>query len=213
MPKLLPPIVSAEEWQRERDALLAAEKDAMHVVDAVAARRRRMPMVAFPKLYAFDTPHGKKSLLELFDGREQLLQYQFMDRGPDEYCEGCTGVTNNVPVHALEVLAKRGFSWVTISNMPLEQIDRLKARMGWTLPFVSSRGTTFTTDTGAGDHFMLSVFVRDGDAIYRTYATSGRGVDRLLFSQNMLDLGVWGREEDWEDSPPGYPKHPIHMLS
>jgi predicted dithiol-disulfide oxidoreductase (DUF899 family) len=201
-----PPIVSAEEWQRERDALLVAEKEATHALDALAARRRRLPMVAFDKPYAFTTPTGTQSLRDLFDGRDQLVVYQFMDRGPDKFCPGCTHVINNVPVTALRELAKPGVTWMTVSNMPLEQIEAYKARMGWTLPFVSSRGTTFANDCGAGDGFMLSVFLRDGEDVYRTYNTGSRGVDRTLWVHNMLDLTPYGRQEAWEDSPAGWPQ-------
>ena len=203
-----PKIVSAEEWQLHRDELLKAEKEATRALDALAARRRRLPMVKFDHGYAFDTPAGTKTLLDLFDGRGQLVVYQFMDNGPDDYCPGCTNFTNNV-VH-LAGLAEAGVSWVTVSNMPLAQIERYKARMGWTVPFVSSHGTTFADDCGADGGFMLSVFLRDGEDVFRTYCTTARGVDRLLFVNNILDLTPYGRQEDWEDSPPGWPQHPTY---
>src|SRR5262249_14658059 len=148
-------------------------------LDAIAARRRRLPMVKFYDAYAFETPAGKKTLLDLFEGRGQLVTYQFMDNGPDRYCPGCTAFTTNVPAGGLAAMAKRGVSSVTVSNMPLAQIEAYKARMGWTLPFVSSRGTSFSDDCGAGGGFVLSVFLRDGDDVYRTYSTTARGVDRL----------------------------------
>ena len=107
-------------------------------------------------------------------------------------------------------LADGGVSWATVSNMPLAQIETYKARMGWTMPFVSSHGTTFADDCGAGGGFMLSVFLRDGEDVYRTYCTTARGVDRLLFVNNILDLTPYGRQEDWEDSPPGWPQHPTY---
>ena len=145
----MPQIVSAEEWQQARDDLLKAEKEATRTLDALAARRRRLPMVRFDaSKYVFGTPEGSKTLLDLFDGRS--------------------------------------------------------------LPFVSSRGTPFARDTGANDLFMLSVFLRDGDQVYRTYATTNRGLDRLLFANNILDLTPYGRQEDWEDSPPGWPQHPTY---
>jgi predicted dithiol-disulfide oxidoreductase (DUF899 family) len=97
-----------------------------------------------------------------------------------------------------------------VSNMPLAQIEAYKARMGWTVPFVSSHGTTFAADCGADGGFMLSVFLRDGDDVYRTYSTTSRGVDRLLFVNNILDLTAYGRQEDWEDSPPGWPQNPTY---
>jgi predicted dithiol-disulfide oxidoreductase (DUF899 family) len=205
----LPKIVSPEEWQLERDQLLTAEKEATRLVDGLAARRRRLPMVAFDNdRYVFDSPSGPKTLLDLFEGRPQLVIYQFMDNGPDAFCPGCTHFTNNVV--DLSELGNNDVSWSTVSNMPLAQIEEYKARMGWTIPFVSSHGTTFAEDCGAFTGFMLSVFLRDGTDVYRTYATTARGVDRLLFVNNILDLAPYGRQEDWEDSPPGWPQHPTY---
>jgi predicted dithiol-disulfide oxidoreductase (DUF899 family) len=205
-----PRISSAEEWQQARDELLVAEKEATRALDALAARRRRLPMVTFANKYAFDTPAGPKTLLDLFDGRGQLVVYQFMDNGPDHYCPGCTWFTNNVPLPGLAGLAESGVSWVTVSNMPLAQIEAYKARMGWTVPFVSSHGTSFAKDCGVGGGFMLSVFLRDGEDVYRTYSTTSRGVDRLVFTNSILDLTPYGRQQDWEDSPPGWPQHPTY---
>jgi predicted dithiol-disulfide oxidoreductase (DUF899 family) len=203
-----PPIVSAQEWQRDRDELLVAEKEATRALDAIAARRRRLPMVKFRGDYVFDAPDGKKTLVDLFGGQIQLAVYQFMDRGPDEYCPGCTHFTNNVA--GLPALAENGVAWVTVSNMPLAQIEAYKARRGWTLPFVSSHGTSFADDCGAGAGFGLSMFLRDGTDVYRTYYTTARGADRLLFVNNILDLAPYGRQEDWEDSPPGWPQYPTY---
>jgi predicted dithiol-disulfide oxidoreductase (DUF899 family) len=205
----MPEIVSAEKWQAERDELLKAEKEATRTLDAIAARRRRLPMVRFDNnKYLFDTPAGPKRLLDLFGAQDQLIVYQFMDRGPDEYCPGCTHFTNNVT--ALPSLAECAVSWVTVSNMPLAQIQAYAARKGWTLPFVSSHGTSFAVDCGTDGGFLLTVFLRHGDEVYRTYSTTSRGVDRLLFVNNMLDLAPYGRQEDWEDSPPGWPQHPTY---
>jgi predicted dithiol-disulfide oxidoreductase (DUF899 family) len=202
-------IVSAEQWQTDRDELLKTEKELTRALDAAASRRRRLPMVEFDnERYAFDTPDGPKHLLDLFAGRTQLMAYQFMDNGPDDYCPGCTHFTNNVT--ALATLAEAGVAWVTVSNMPLAQIQSYAARKGWTVPFVSSRGTTFSADCGSDGGFMLNVFLRDGDHVYRTYSTTARGVDRLLFVNNILDLAPYGRQEDWEDSPPGWPQHPTY---
>jgi predicted dithiol-disulfide oxidoreductase (DUF899 family) len=204
----MPKIVSAEEWQEARDELLKAEKDATRSLDALAARRRRLPMVKFSDSYTFDTPAGPQSLADLFDGREQLAVYQFMDRGPDQYCPGCTAFTNNIA--DLQDLADTGVTWVNVSNMPLAQIEAYKARMGWTVPFVSSHGTSFAADCGAGDGFGVSVFLRDGANVYRTYFTTARGADRLMFVHNILDLCPYGRQQDWEDSPPGWPQAPTY---
>jgi predicted dithiol-disulfide oxidoreductase (DUF899 family) len=158
--------------------------------------------------YVFDTPDGPKHLLDFFGDQQQLVVYQFMDRGPDEYCPGCTHFTNNVT--DLPALVENGVAWVTVSNMPLAQIQAYAARKGWTVPFVSSHGTTFAVDCGTDGGFLLSVFLRDGDRVYRTYSTTARGVDRLLFVNNILDLAPYGRQEDWEDSPAGWPQHPTY---
>jgi predicted dithiol-disulfide oxidoreductase (DUF899 family) len=203
-----PDVVAIDEWRRARADLLVAEKEATRALDDLAARRRRLPMIEFRGDYVFDTPTGPMTLVDLFDGRDQLVVYQFMDNGPDSFCPGCTSFTRNVT--DLSGLAVTGVSWVTISNMPLPQIEGYKERMGWTMPFVSSRGTSFAEDCGAGDGFRLSVFLRDGSDVYLTYSTTARGVDRLRFSSNILDLTPYGRQEDWEDSPPGWPQHPTY---
>jgi predicted dithiol-disulfide oxidoreductase (DUF899 family) len=205
---LRPPIVSTEEWRRQRAELLRAEKEVTRTLDALAARRRRLPMVRFDGNCVFDTPEGPRTLLDLFDGREQLVAYQFMDVGPDGFCPGCTHFMHNVG--DVGTLHETGVTFVTVSNMPLDQIERYRAQMGWTTPFVSSRGNGFADATGAGDLFNLTVFLRDGDDVYLTYSTTARGVDRLLFSNNVLDLTPYGRQEDWEDSPSGWPQHPTY---
>jgi predicted dithiol-disulfide oxidoreductase (DUF899 family) len=158
--------------------------------------------------YRFAGPDGPVTLLDLFDGRDQLVVYQFMDNGPDHFCPGCTAFTDNIT--DLADLADAGVSWSNVSDMPLPQIEEYKARRGWTVPFVSSRGSTFAADCGAGGGFMLSVFLRNGGDVYRTYNTTSRGVDRILFIHNILDLVPYGRQEAWEDSPPGWPQHPTY---
>jgi predicted dithiol-disulfide oxidoreductase (DUF899 family) len=202
-----PEIVSEQEWAQARGELLAAEKEATRALDALAARRRRLPMVTFGD-YVFAAPEGPRSLVDLFEGREQLAVYQFMDRGPDEFCPGCTAFTNNVT--DLDTLARAGVSWVTVSDMPLPQIEAYKAKKGWTVPFVSSHGTSFSADCGVTGGFLLSVFLRDGTDVYRTYSTTSRGVDRVMFVHNILDLAPYGRQEDWEDSPAGWPQQPTY---
>ena len=204
----LPRAVGAEEWQRERDDLMATEKEATRLLDDLAARRRRLPMVRFDSSYPFEGRDGRRTLLDLFDGRHQLALYQFMDVGPDGFCPGCTWFTQNVT--ALGDLADSGVTWATVSDMPLEQIEGYRQKMGWDLPFYSSRGTTFSEDCGAGGGFMLSMFLRDGDDVYRTWNTTSRGVDRLLFVNNLLDLAPYGRQQDWEDSPAGWPQRPTY---
>jgi predicted dithiol-disulfide oxidoreductase (DUF899 family) len=204
-----PEVVSAQEWQRERDELLVLEKDATRALDALAARRRRLPMVRFDTAkYVFDTPDGLRSLRELFGGRQQLAVYQFMDSGPDAFCPGCTHFTNNVT--DLATLAANGVGWITVSNMPLAQLEGYASRHRWSVPIASSHGTDFSEDCGAGNGFMLSLFMTDDTDVYRTYSATARGVDRLLFVNNILDLAPYGRQEDWEDSPAGWPQQPTY---
>lgn len=204
----LPPVVSAEEWQAARADLLTEEKELTRALDRLAARRRRLPMVAFDPTYSFAGPGGTRTLLDLFEGRRQLAVYQFMDVGPDAFCPGCTNLTRNVT--DLPTLADEGVTWVTVSDMPLAQMESYWAEQGWDVPFYSSHGTTFSADCGAGRGFLLSLFLRDGDDVYRTYSTTQRGVDRVMFVPNILDLAVYGRQEEWEDSPDGWPQHPTY---
>jgi predicted dithiol-disulfide oxidoreductase (DUF899 family) len=193
----------------ERDALLVAEKEATRRLDAIAAQRRRLPMVRFDNdKYVFETTDGPKRLLDFFEGQPQLAVYQFMDVGPDQFCPGCTNFTNNVT--ALATLAKNGVSWRTVSNMPLEQMGSYWTRQGWDVPFASSHGTNFAADCGVDGGFLLSLFLTDGQGVYRTYSTTQRGVDRTLFVHNVLDLAAYGRQEDWEDSPEGWPQYPTY---
>jgi predicted dithiol-disulfide oxidoreductase (DUF899 family) len=200
-------MVSAEEWQRARDEVLAAEKEATRAQDRLAARRRRLPMVRFGE-YTFESADGPVTLLELFGDQQQLALYQFMHVGPDHFCPGCTHFTKNVA--DLDGLAANGVAWATVSDMPIEQMAGYWKRMGWDVPFASSAGTTFSADCGAGGGFLLSLFLRDGDEVYRTYCTTQRGVDRVLFVNNVLDLAPYGRQEEWEDSPAGWPQHPTY---
>ncbi|HEV7708973.1 MAG TPA: DUF899 family protein [Asanoa sp.] len=199
-----PEIVSREQWQAARDALLVKEKAATRALDALAADRRRLPMVRMPSDYAFAGRDGKAGLRDLFEGRDQLVVYQFMDNGPDDICSGCASFTDNVG--RLEHLHARGVSYAVVSDMPMEQLDKIRHRMEWTVPVYSSRGTTFAADHGAGGGFGLSVFVTDGVDVFQTYHTGARGVDRLRFDFNILDLTPYGRQENWEDSPLGWPQ-------
>ncbi len=200
----MPDVVSPEQWQAARDALLAKEKAATRMLDDLAAQRRRLPMVAFPDGYVFEGPDGTATLVDLFDGRRQLVVYQFMDNGPDDYCPGCSGFIDNVG--NLAHLNARDTTFVVVSNMPVAQLRAYWRRMGWTVPFYSSRGTSFSEDCGAGRGFGMSVFLRDGTDVYRTYFTTARGVDRLRFDFNVLDLTPYGRQEEWEDSPAEWPQ-------
>jgi predicted dithiol-disulfide oxidoreductase (DUF899 family) len=212
----LPPVVSATEWQAAREALLAKEKEATRARDVLAAERRRLPMVRIEKDYTFDGPDGKAHLPELFEGRRQLLLYHFMF-GPnqDAGCDGCSMFVDQVG-HLAHVHA-RDTSFALVSRAPLAKLEAYKKRMGWTIPWFSSFDTDFNVDFGVspetpqpvyqdGESFGLSVFLRDGDSVFRTYFTSNRGVEALGSVWTFLDLTPLGRQEEWEDSPAGYPR-------
>ncbi|WP_436758405.1 DUF899 domain-containing protein [Streptosporangium sp. V21-05] len=205
-------VVSAQEWQAAREALLVKEKEHTRALDALAAERRRMPMVRVGGDgeegdgggYVFEGPDGPVSLLDLFDGRRQLIVYSFMWLGGDAFCPGCSMFTDNVG--HLSHLHARDTSLVLVSRGPLAEIIPFKERMGWTIPWFSSLGNDFNDDMGADDGFALNVFLRDGDTVYRTYFTSGRGVERLGSGWTFLDLTPFGRQETWEDSPEDRPQ-------
>jgi predicted dithiol-disulfide oxidoreductase (DUF899 family) len=207
-----PKIVDAAQWQKSRDALLVKEKAATQARDALAAERRRLPMVKIEKQYAFTGPNGKLSLLDLFEGRRQLLLYHFMfappvSGWPDAGCVGCSMVTDQFghPAH----LHAREASFCLVSLSPSKNIEKFKKRMGWTYPWYSSEGTDFNKDFGLttdkGEIYGLSVFIRDEKDVYRTYFTNGRGVEGLNI-WTMLDLLPMGRLEEWEDSATGGPR-------
>jgi predicted dithiol-disulfide oxidoreductase (DUF899 family) len=211
----LPEVVSAAEWQAARDRLLVKEKEATRARDALAAERRRLPMVKIDKKYVFDGPDGKASLLDLFEGRRQLILYHFMfapgvDGWPSAGCEGCSLVVDNVG--HLAHLHARDTSFALVSVAPLANIEAYRERMGWDIPWFSSFGSDFNVDFGLttdrGETFGLSVFLRDGDDVYRSYFTAGRGVEALGSNWTFLDLTPLGRQEEWEDSPDGYPQTP-----
>ena len=211
----LPEIVSEAEWQAAHERLLAKEKQATRERDALAAERRRQPMVEIEKDYRLEGPEGEARLVDLFEGRRQLILYHFMfapdvPGWPSAGCVGCSMVVDQiVPVVHLHA---RDTSFVLVSQAPLEQIEPYRKRMGWDIPWVSSAGSDFNVDFGLttdqGEMFGLSVFIRDGDRVFRTYFTSGRGVEALGSVWTFLDLTPLGRQEDWEDTPEGRPQGP-----
>ena len=213
----IPPVVSSTEWQAARDALLAKEKEATRARDALAAERRRLPVVRIEQDYTFDAPDGKTRLLDLFEGRRQLLLYHFMF-GPNQEsgCSGCSMFVDQVG--HLAHLHARGTSFALVSRAPLAKIEAYKKRMGWTIPWVSSFRNDFNVDFDVGpqtpeadvyqegETFGLSVFLREGDGVFRSYFTTQRGVEALGSVWTFLDLTPLGRQEEWEDSPDGYPQ-------
>jgi predicted dithiol-disulfide oxidoreductase (DUF899 family) len=211
----LPEVVSQAEWRAALDEHRVKEKEATRARDALAAERRRLPMVRIDKEYVLQGPDGPASLLDLFEGRRQLIVYHFMfapgvDGWPDAGCDGCSMVVDNIG--DLSHLHARDTSLALVSLAPIDKIEAYRKRMGWTVPWFSSQGTDFNVDFGVstdqGEIFGLSVFLRDGDEVFRTYFTTGRGVEALGSNWTFLDLTPLGRQEDWEDSPAGYPKTP-----
>jgi len=209
----LPETVSPTEWEAARESLLVKEKEATRALDALAAERRRLPMVRIEKQYLFEGPNGKATLLDMFDGRRQLIVYHFMFAPGSEACTGCSSFTDNIG--HLAHLRARSTSLALVSRAPLAEIRAFQKRMGWTVPWFSSFGSDFNYDFGVstdeGELFGLSVFFRNGDSVYRTYFTSARGVDRLRIDFNLLDLTPLGRQEEWEDSPQGWPQTPPYL--
>ena len=220
MSRPLPPVVDAAEWQRQLASVRADEKALTRQLDELNAKRRRLPMTSVDSGYPFEGPDGTRTLLELFDDRPQLIVYHFMF-GPDweAGCPGCSWVVDAMshPAH----LHARGVSLVLASRAPLDTLLAYRDRMGWDLPWYSTLGTTFNEDMGATvngeENHGVSVFVRDGDgpdaAVYRTYFTEDRGVEHLGSHWTYLDLVPYGRQETWEDSPPGWPQDPTYSTT
>ena len=213
----LPPVVSETEWQAALNAQLVKEKEATRARDALAAGRRRLPRVRIEKEYTFDGPEGEVALPDLCEGRTQLLLYHFMF-GPnqDEGCGGCSMFVDQIG--HLAHLHARDTSLALVSRAPIEKLDAYQQRMGWTIPWVSSYRSDFNVDFRVGpetpqagvyqdgESFGLSIFLRDGDDVFRTYFTTQRGVEALGSVWTFLDLTPLGRQEEWEDSPEEYPQ-------
>lgn len=233
-----PPIVSVEEWRIKRVGLLEKEKELTRQRDRLNAERRRLPMVKVEKDYTFETTEGRKRLLELFDGRRQLLLYHFMF-GPDweTGCPGCTSYIN--AMGDLSSLGERDSVFVLCSRAPLAKLQSYKEEHGWNLPWVSSLGTPFNYDFHvsldatiapieynyrsaeellakdpranlSGERPGLSVFFRLGNDVYHTYSFYGRGGEGVTDAVSLLDLTPYGRQEDFEDSPEGWPQRPTY---
>jgi predicted dithiol-disulfide oxidoreductase (DUF899 family) len=233
-----PRIASAEEWLAERKKLLAQEKELTKQYDRVNAQRRRLPMVRIEKEYSFEGPAGKRSLLELFEGQRQLIVYHFMfDPAWEEGCEGCTSYVE--ALGDLSVLGRRNTTFALVSRAPLAKLLAFAERKGWKRPWFSSLGSDFNydfhvtlDDTKApleynykdraeleatrsptaleGEEHGLSVFFRIGDDVFHTYSAYARGTESLVDTYRLLDVTPYGRQEDFEDSPPGWPQKPTY---
>lgn len=237
-PTAHPPIVSRDEWRARRMQLLEREKEATRLRDRVAAERRQLPMVRIEQDYVFEGAAGKRRLPELFDGRIQLIVYHFMfDPESDKGCPGCTGFVNSLG--DLSLLGERDTSFVLISRAPIAKLEAYRRQHGWNRPWFSSFGSDFNYDfhvaldekvrpveynyrskaemiaTAApnqteGESHGLSVFFRSGDAVFHTYSTYARGVESLTDAYSLLDVTPYGRQEDWEHSPAGWPQRPTY---
>lgn len=212
-PLAMPNVVSGETWQNARQALLAREKEATRLLDRLAAERRRLPMVRIEAGYMFDGADGQRSLAEMFDGRRQLIVYHFMFE-PDweTSCPGCCRRIDDVG-HLAHMHA-RDTTFAAVALAPYERLATLCAHKGWAVPFYSSSGSRFNADMGVSvngeEDFGLSVFFRDdANTVYRSYFTTGRGVEPAGF-RHLLDLTPYGRQEEWENSPEGWPQSPTY---
>jgi predicted dithiol-disulfide oxidoreductase (DUF899 family) len=223
----LPEVVSRDEWLVARKALLVKEKESTRARDALNAERRRLPMVEIDKDYAFEGPAGRASLLELFEGRRQLIVDHFMWPDPT-VAVGCPSCSGRVDQYGnLAHLHERETTMVVVSRAPLDKIEPFKQRMGWTFPWYSSWGSDFNYDFHVtldeavapveynyrdkaeleaagftqmeGDLHGTSAFLRDGDRVFHTYSTYGRGTEQVGGTHYYLDLTALGRQEDWEE--------------
>src|ERR1700759_1498085 len=203
-----PPIVSQQAWESARQQLLVKEKAFTRSRDALAAERRRMPWLAVDKKYMFDGPKGRVSLLDLFEGRRQLILYRaFFEPGvygwPDHACRGCSMVADQI-AHVAHLNA-RDTTRAFVSRAGQPDIERVKARMDWKMPWYTITDG-FDADFGVDEWHGTNVFFRDGDDVYRTYFINNRGDEALGSTWSYLDITPLGRQETWEDSPEGYPQ-------
>lgn len=240
-----PPIASREQWLAARRQLLTKEKELTRQMDAVNAQRRRLPMVRLEKGYTFDGPArqgriegAEATMLDLFEGRTQLIVYHFMfDPAWEKGCCGCTGLVN--AIGDISMLAKRDTTFALVSRAPLAKLAPFQAKHGWAFPWYSSFGSDFNYDfhvtldetkapieynyltkeeliarngpnNVTGESHGLSVFFRLGDEVFHTYSTYARGCEHLTNAYALLDTTPYGRQEDFEDSPAGWPQRPTY---
>jgi len=209
----VPDIVSQQEWTRAREALGEKEQALTQRRAELAAERRRMPMVRVDKEYRFDGPAGATTLVDLFEGRRQLIAYRFFfDEGvsgwPDAGCEGCSmftdGITNLAHLHS------RNVTMVLLSPAPQDKLQAYARRMGWDVPWYTILSDDFSKDFGVDEWFGINVFLRDGEDVYRTYFLDGPAVEGVGSVWTLLDLTPYGRQSDDEDSPEGWPQDPAY---
>jgi predicted dithiol-disulfide oxidoreductase (DUF899 family) len=211
VPMDLPPVVSPQEWDAARAQLLVREKEHTRERDALAAARRRMPRMAVEKPYRFEGPDGEVSLLDLFHGRRQLIVYRFffepgVHGWPEHGCPGCSFGADQV-AH-LAHLNARDTTLVYVSRAPQEDIARYRERMGWQVPWYTITDD-FDSDFGVAEWHGTNAFLRDDeDRVFRTYFVDARGDEAMGSTWSYLDITALGRQEEWEDSPAGYPQTP-----
>ena len=211
-----PAIVSGQEWESALQEMLVKEKEFTHARDALAAMRRRMPWTRVEKSYEFEGLDGKLSLLDLFDGRRQLIVYRaFVDPGvhgwPEHGCVGCSLMADHIP--DLAHLNARDTTLVYVSRGSQKDLARIKARMGWNHPWytiVPGADGAFDVDFGVDEWHGTNAFIRDGDRVFRTYFVNNRGDEAMGSTWSYLDITALGRQEVWEDSPEGYPQTPTY---
>ena len=210
-----PEIVSAQHWASALADMLVKEKELMRAHDALVAQRRRMPWTPVQTTYRFDGPDGPVSLLDLFAGRRQLIVYRaFMDPGvggwPERGCVGCSLMADHIG--NLAHLNARDTTLVYTSRGSQRDIARIKARMGWDIPWYTmlpDANGAFDVDFGVDQWHGTNAFIRHGDnneQIYRTYFINDRGDETFVNTWRFLDMTALGRQENWEDSPDGYPQ-------
>ncbi|ATG50450.1 hypothetical protein CFK38_02110 [Brachybacterium vulturis] len=202
----LPPVTDPETWRRELDALRVREKAATRELDAIAAQRRRLPMVELPE-YTLQGPHGPVRLVDLFDGATQLITYSHMWFEDSEWqCGGCTGFTSQFT--RTDFLRRYDARFVIVTQGPIDEALAYREKVGNRMDWYSTAGSEFGADVGAppGGGFAVNVFLRDGDRVYRTWHTDGRGTEQLSHTFPLVDILPYGRQEDWQDSPTGWPQ-------
>ncbi len=206
----VPPVVDQPTWEAALAELRVREKAATRELDAIAAARRRLPMVALPD-YVLEGADGPVRLVDVFDGRSQLIVYHHMWFPGEEWqCPGCTGFTSQFT--RLEFLDAYDARFVIVTQGPIDEALAYKARVGNKMTWYSTARSPFGADMGAPPDggFQVNVFLRDGDAAYRTYNTQGRGTEQLSHTFPLIDLLPYGRREEWQDSPAGWPQGPTY---
>ncbi len=203
----LPAVVDRATWQAELDQLLVREKAHTRAGDAIAAARRRLPMVEVDPTIHLVGPHGPVTLLSVFEGRRLLIAYFHMwhlGHPAEGQCEGCTFSTTHL--NELSYLHSRDVTYATFCEGPYEESARYRDFMDWTMPWYSVPEDA-VDPLIADRHFGILVsYLRDGDQVFETYWTTGRGNEVMANSYGLLDLTVYGRQETWQDSPAGWPQ-------